>query len=114
MRSYHLFPHERWFANLVIKRQSVGTKSPAVLNLEKNNGPNGIMLMAAAIASSAPGAAIGFIGAILLVISNDRPPILTVAYYLMGIGVAIVLASMVRVIQGMREGRAFRRESSPK
>lgn len=104
---HHLLPHERWFASLILERQRTH-RTPAILRMEQNYGPEGITLMSAAIISGLIGVIVGFIGLALLFSSGDRGPLLHPGYYLTLAAVLLELPSIYRSIQATYAGRRFR------
>lgn len=104
---HHLLPPERWFAEFILKRQRTH-RTPAILRLEENYGPDGIALMAAALTSGLSGALIGCTGIVLLFLSGGRGAPLTAGYCLLVIGILLEIPAMVRAAQGVHAGRRFR------
>jgi len=110
---HHLLPHERWFASLILKRQrahrnSAAPRNPATLRMEQNYGPEGMALIAAGLISVLPGMLLGVLGFACLVASGGHPWLLTVLYWLWGIGFILMLWGSIRSFQASKAGRAFR------
>jgi hypothetical protein len=104
---HHLLPHERWFASLILKRQRTH-RTPAILRMEQNYGPEGIALMSAGMMTAFPGQIIGCVGIVLLLTSGDHGSVLTVAYWTMGAGVLLAALGSIRYVQGVYAGRRLR------
>jgi hypothetical protein len=104
---HRLFPHERWFAAFILERQQ-SHRTPAILRMEQNYGPEGIGLMAAGLVTALPGQLIGCLGILLLLVSGGHGSLPGVGYLLMGLGVLLVVPGSLRYIQGSRAGRSFR------
>ena len=102
-----LSPIERWSAALILERQRTH-RTPAILRIEQNYGPEGITLIAAGLSSVLPGQLIGCIGIVLLLVSGDRGSLPLIGYSLMGLGVLLVVLGSMRYIQGSKAGRRFR------
>jgi hypothetical protein len=102
-----LLPPERWFASFILERRRTRrTSSPS--RLDQNYGPEGIALMAAGMVTAFPGQVIVCIGIVLLLASGDHGSLLTIAYWLMCVGVVLLLPGSIRYIQGIYAGRRFR------
>ncbi|MCU1362894.1 MAG: hypothetical protein JWM55_722 [Acidimicrobiaceae bacterium] len=99
-----LTPPERWFASWALERQGT-LRTPTVLRLEKNYGPQGIALMAAGFVWFFTGWIVGVIGIVLLVISNTRDP---VSCYLIYVAIIFEILVFIRCAQGVRVGRWHR------
>lgn len=104
---HHLLPHERRFASFILGRQR-NHRTPAIIRMEQNYGPEGIILMSAAIVSGLIGAVVGFIGLGLLFLSDDSGPLLHLGYYVITAGIVLEIPSIIRSIQGIYAGRRFR------
>ena len=64
--------------------------------------------MAAGMVTAFPGQVIVCIGIVLLLASGDHGSLLTIAYWLMCVGVVLLLPGSIRYIQGIYAGRRFR------
>lgn len=104
---HHLLPHERWAASYILKRQSTH-RTPAILRIEQNYGPIGIALWGACLITALPGELIACMGIVLMLASGGNGSILSLGYKFVGIGIALILLASIRVIQGIKAGRAFR------
>jgi len=104
-----LLPPERWFAAFILERQRTH-RTPAILRIEQNYGPEGIALMAAGLFTALPGQLIGCIGIVLLLVSGDHGSLPGIGYSLMGLGVLLVVPGSMRYIQGSKAGRQFRED----
>ena len=103
----HLLPHERWFASSTLRRQRTH-RTPDILRMEQNYGPEGITLWAAAMSTVLPGALMVLSGFAFMLASGGSGTLLTVGYSLDGLGVILCLLGLIRAFQGIRAGRAFR------
>lgn len=104
---HRLLPPERWFASLILERQRTN-RTPAIIRLEDNYGPEGIALGAAAIFSGLVGAVVGLVGLVLLFASGGHGPTLHPGYYLLFAAIVLECPAIIRAIQGIYEGRRFR------
>jgi hypothetical protein len=104
---HRFLPHERWFASFILERQRTH-RTPDILRIEQNYGPEGIALGAASMATLTPGALIVGAGTILMLISGGGGSLLTLAYKLNALGVILILLGSIRLVQGIRAGQAFR------
>jgi hypothetical protein len=103
-----LLPQERWFASYILERRRTHGNSSSTSRLDQNYGPEGIALMAAGFVTAFPGQVTACVGIILLIVSGDHGSVLTIAYWLMFVGVLLVSAGSIRYIQGVYAGRRFR------
>ena len=103
----HLLPHERWLVKKLQERRMT-RPTLTVIRLNAKYGPDGLMLLWAALASTLPGSAIGVFGIMLLTISRGQRPLASVALVLMAVGVLVILCGQVRLLQSAKAGRAFR------
>jgi hypothetical protein len=102
-----LLPHEKWFVQLVLRRQR---KEPTKTfeRMEENYGPDGTTRLLAAYASGAPASVVGVISIFIVIASAGRGPWLLAAHILMVlVGCALVVA-LVRAWQASLSGRTFR------
>jgi hypothetical protein len=83
-------------------------RTPPILRLEQNYGPEGIAMMAATILYVLSGAIVGLIGIALLLLSSDHGPLLTAGYSCMFAGMALEVPGFIRGTQGINAGRRFR------
>jgi hypothetical protein len=104
---HHLLPHERWFASLIMERQRTH-RTPDILRMEQNYGPEGITLWAATWITVFPGMLMVVSGIVFMLASGGGGTLLTVAHWLEGFGVILFLLGSIRLVQGVRAGRAFR------
>lgn len=104
---HHLLPHERWFASSTLERQRTH-RTPDILRMEQNYGPEGITLYAAAMSTALPGVLMVLSGFAFMLASGGSGTLLTVGYSLDGLGVILCILSLIRAFQGIRAGRAFR------
>jgi hypothetical protein len=102
-----LLPPERWFALFILERQRTH-RTPAILRLEQNYGPEGIALLATTILWGLTGSVIGCIGIVFLFVSWGPGPLLHTGYYLIFAGILLECPAMIRAIQGIYVGRRFR------
>ena len=104
---HRLLPHERWFASFILERQRTH-RTPDIARIEQNYGPEGIALGAASMATLTPGVLIVGVGTVLVLISGGGGSLLTLGYKLDSLGVILILLGSIRLVQGIRAGRAFR------
>lgn len=104
---HHLLPHERWFASLILERQRTH-RTPPILRMEQNYGPEGIALMSAGMMTAIPGQIVVCVGIVLLLVSGDHSPLVAVAFATMGVGVLLAALGSIRYVQGVYAGRQFR------
>lgn len=104
---HHLLPHERWFASLILERQRTH-RTPDILRMEQNYGPEGITLWAATWITVFPAMLMVVSGIVFMLASDGGGTLLTVGYWLQGFGVIVILLGSIRLVQGIRSGRAFR------
>jgi hypothetical protein len=104
---HRLLPHESWFASFILKRQRTH-RTPDILRIEQNYGPEGIALGAASMATLTPGVLIVGAGTVFVLASGGGGSLLTLGYKLNSLGVILILLGSIRLIQGMKAGRAFR------
>lgn len=99
--------HERWLADWGARnraRRGPAREGSARWSLEQNYGPEGLALMGAAFANLYPGMLIFIGGVAWLAADSDS----TVAGCPLLIGFLLLLAGIVRSIQGGHAGRTFR------
>lgn len=101
---HHLLPHERWFASSILERQ----RTPDILRMEQNYGPEGIALWAAAMSTELPGALMVLSGIAFMLASGGGGILPTLGYSLNGLGGILCILGLIRAFQGVRAGRAFR------
>ena len=104
---HRLLPPERWFASFILDRQRTN-RTPAIMRLEENYGPEGIALGAAAICSGLVGAVVSCVGLVLLIASGGHGPTLKLGYYLLAVAIVLECPAIIRAIQGIFAGRRFR------
>ena len=104
---HQLLPHERWFASWILGRQRTH-RTPDILRMEQNYGPEGIALWAAAMSTGLPGALMVLSGIAFMLASGGGGTLLTLGYWLDGLGVILCILGSIRAFQGSRAGRAFR------
>jgi hypothetical protein len=88
-------------ADAVLRRQAV-VRSTRVIRVEASYGPDGVKLLAAAMATVVAGELVGLAGAALLAVSTK------VGWVLIGVGASLVVISSIRFAQAARAGREFR------
>lgn len=104
---HHLLPHERLAVTWMLERQQTH-RTTAIVCDERNYGPEGVILMGAALSSAVPGAMIVILGMVIMFASFNHNPVLAIAHVVMIIGVVLVVLPMLRILQASSEGRAFR------
>ena len=104
---HRLLPQVRWFASWILERQRTH-RTPVILRMEQNYGPEGIALWAAAVITVFPGQLIVVSGIIFMLASGGGGTLLTLGHSLDGFGVFLCLLGSIRAFQGIRAGRAFR------
>ena len=107
MPSVSCRPRERWFASSILERQRTH-RTPDILRMEQNYGPEGIALWAAAMSTELPGALMALSGIAFMLASGGGGILLTLGYSLDGLGVILCILGSIRAFQGVRAGRAFR------
>jgi hypothetical protein len=91
-----------------MKERQQTHRTPAILRLEGNYGPDGMAFMSAAILWGLAGSVVGITGLICLFASADHGRLLATGYALIFIGIILELPSIVRAVQGIHAGRSFR------
>jgi cytochrome c biogenesis protein CcdA len=76
--------------------------------MEQNYGPEGIALIAAGLITVLPAMLLVLLGFVCLIASGGHPWLLTLLYWLYGIGFALMLWGSIRSVQASNAGRAFR------
>jgi hypothetical protein len=104
---HHLLPHERWSASFLLEWQR-SHRTSAILRMEQNYGPEGIALIAAGLITVLPGMLLVVLGFACLVASGGHPLLLTLLYWLWGIGFILMFWGSIRSVQASKAGRAFR------
>jgi hypothetical protein len=104
---HRFLPHERWFVSFILERQRTH-RTPDILRIEENYGPEGIAVGAASMATLTPGVLIVGAGTVLLLTSGGGGSLLTLGYKLNSLGIILILLGSIRLAQGMRAGRVFR------
>jgi hypothetical protein len=99
-----LTPPERWFASWALTRQRTH-RTPVVVRLETNYGPRGIAIMGAALLLFFTGWIVCMVGSIFLYATRTNDP---AAYYVIYVGIALELLTIIRCVQGVRVGRRYR------
>jgi hypothetical protein len=102
-----LLPHERWNAVVVLARQQTHS-TPAIRRLQQNYGPEGIVLIAAGLASSFLASVIGIAGVVLEFVSRTKGDMGLAAYTLLAVTFCLALLGLARARQAGRAGRQFR------
>jgi hypothetical protein len=102
-----LLGHERWLAELVRQRQAVH-RTPGVLRTEDRLGPDGIVLLAAALTNVLLGQGVILLGLGLAAFAPAWPAVHRVGLTLMAVGAVVAAVSVVRIAQGLAAGRAHR------
>jgi hypothetical protein len=106
-RARHLLPHERRFADWMLRRQQTH-RTASVAKMEANYGEDGMVLLGAALSSAFPASVVACGGIVLLFLSRDERALGPAAYTFMVLGAGAVLLSMIRTFQAARAGRLFR------
>lgn len=102
-----LLPPERWFASAVLERQRT-RRTPTILRLEQNYGPEGIALVAAGVLLWLLGVAIAWVGVVLLLVSGGNGLPFRLGNYLLFAAMVIAVPAIVRAVQASHAGRRFR------
>lgn len=102
---HHLLPHERWFAAVILRRQQTH-RTPAILRMEENYGPEGITLWAAAWITIFPAQLLNLFGIACLL--GGGGPLSTAGFWFIGVGVFVCWLGAIRAVQGAKAGRTFR------
>jgi len=101
---HRLLPHERWLADAGARRGPAPQGSDR-WRMQQNYGPEGLALVQAGFANLGPGWLIAIAGIVLQFIGAGGS---TLADILIGIGLIIMVAGLVRYIQAGRAGRIYR------
>jgi hypothetical protein len=102
-----LLPHERWVVGWMLKRQRTHRTS-AVVTMEQNYGPDGMIWMDASLANAQY---VGVLGVAVFVIVFAHPTRTSaIAGYLLVVVFLLLVLCIVRLLQSFRAGRRFRRE----
>lgn len=104
---HRLFPHERWLVAFGVRRRRE-TPSLRSSKVDRNYGPVGVALFNAGMATGLPGGVIGMVGLILLLASGGRRPLVTIAYWTMGMSAVLLFLGILRLIQVTDAGKRFR------
>lgn len=104
---HRLLPHERWCVSLGARKRQ---ENPALRSqrIDQNYGPEGIALVNAGMATLLPAMCIGLIGAGLMLVSGNQKPLVTIAYWLIVIGIVLIFPAMFRIVQASTAGKRFR------
>jgi hypothetical protein len=102
-----LLPHERWLVGWILKRQRTH-RTAAVVRLEQNYGPDGMIWMDASMANIQFVAILGV--AIFVIVFGHPTRTSHIALYLLAAGILFLILSVVRLSQFFRAGRKVRRE----
>jgi hypothetical protein len=104
---HRLLPQEHWFASSTLERQRTH-RTPDILRIEQNYGPEGIVPWATAWITVFPGSLMAASGIGFMLASGGGGTLLTLGHWLQGFGVILCLLGSIRAFQGIRAGRAFR------
>jgi hypothetical protein len=105
-----LFPHERWFVRFgdrVRARRAAEPPNPQALRFQQNYGPDGQVLIEAALVDLLAAGILGVGGGVLAAVTEHGIPA-TAGYWLQGVGILAAAVPAVRAIQLSRAGRLFR------
>jgi hypothetical protein len=102
-----LLPPERWFASAALERQRTH-RTPTILRLEQNYGPEGIALLAAGVLLWLLGVAIAMVGVVVLFVSGGDGLTFRLGNYLLFAAMVVGVPAIVRAIQASYAGRRFR------
>jgi hypothetical protein len=98
---------ERIVALAVWRRQDE-VRSRLVIRVERTFGRDGIALLAAGLALVMVGELLAATGVLLLPLSSAGTAGSVAGYIQLALAVALVVAGVIRIRQGLRVGRAFR------
>jgi hypothetical protein len=70
-------------------------------------GPEGIVLMGAALATSLPGVLLAWAGIALIVVSRDRNPLGSIASWMLAFSLLLIVLSSIRLQQAKDAGERF-------
>jgi hypothetical protein len=104
---HRLLPHERWFVAFGVRqrRKIPGLRSS---KLDQNYGPVGVALFGAGLSTILPAMVGNLIGWSLLLTSGERQPMVTIAFWTMGVCVVLMIPGGFRIIQAAEAGKRFR------
>jgi hypothetical protein len=103
-----LLPHERWLVGWMRGSQRAH-RTAVVVALEQKYGPRGIVWMDAFFANLQYVAIFGLAG--LISIASTPADTSRISLYLFVVVLLFLILSFVRLLQAVRTGRKFRRES---
>ena len=103
-----LLPHERYWVQRTFARYEARPNSAYVLRVQQNYGPTGLVFLAAARASQAPGYISGVLGGLLLAASQAQGAIAIAGYASCGLTFMLGVLGFCRAVQSGRAGRRFR------
>jgi hypothetical protein len=99
-----LTPPEAWFAALMLRRQQTH-RTPPILRLEQNYGPDGMVLFASALLWGCCEVSVGPPFFVFIVASGGRSVMTDV---LLGLSFVLFCLTLFRLRQTVRAGRTFR------
>jgi hypothetical protein len=105
-----LLPHERWFARFgdrVRARRAAEPPNPQALRFQQNYGPDGQVLIEAALVDLIAAGVLGIGGGVLAAVTEHGIPA-TAGSWLQVVGILVGAITAVRAIQLSRAGRVFR------
>ena len=108
----HLLPHERWGAAWLLARQQA-LQTPQVLRLQRNYGPEGLVLKDTVTVNILVGLLVGWTGVGLVFASKGYGSLGVAGYALIGAGFCIGLLGTIRQTQAVQVARQFREGRPP-
>lgn len=102
-----VLPHERWIADRAL-RNAPTREGSAKWRLHQNYGPKGVALQQAGALDGLIGAAVMFLGVILIGVSEGDGAVGQAGYIMETVGILVALFGLVRLAQGAAAGRKFR------
>jgi hypothetical protein len=105
-----LLPHERWFARFgdrVRARRAAEQPNPQALRFQQNYGPDGQVLIEAALVDLLAAGFLSVGGGVLAAVTEHGIPA-TAGSWLQVVGILVGAITVVRAIQLSRAGRVFR------
>lgn len=99
----YLLPHEKWRARKLLARAD-SNPSSVLQRWKKDYGPEGVTLLAAALANLLPAIWIGWPGGVLMVISMTKGTLAFISLIMICAGFCLALLGTFRALQGRAAG----------
>jgi hypothetical protein len=102
-----LLPHERWLVPRILGSQRK-RRTAAVVAMERKYGPDGMIWLDASAANAPFGIILAVVVFVIVFAHSTRTS--KIGGYVLAIAALFWVLCMVRLLQGSRAGRKFRRE----